>query len=155
MGVKFSSTFSAKRILENQREAIKEVVNRAIQEERTEILSRTQQGKSYDGSNFPKYSDGYAALRAKFGKNTSPVDLRVTGNMLEAISTKVADSVDKVRGEIILPNITGVPLPWAKNPKRVPSALEKARWVGGKRKFFGVSKEFLQRLNKRLREALR
>ncbi len=112
MGIKYSHNFDPEKILREQKNKIKAVVNSAVQEEATEIKLRTSQGKSSDGAAFKAYSEGYSDLRAKFGLGTNP-DLRVTGNMLEAIATKVEEDGDRILGKIILPNVPGLLPRWA------------------------------------------
>ncbi|KKM85177.1 hypothetical protein LCGC14_1291740, partial [marine sediment metagenome] len=53
---------------------------------RTEILTRTADGKDVDGDPFEPYSAPYAKWREKEGWPTADVDLFFTGSMLSALT---------------------------------------------------------------------
>jgi len=50
------------------------------------IKRRTQRGEDAYGKKFKPYSSKYAAYRDKTGRNTSPVDLLYTGQMLAGLT---------------------------------------------------------------------
>ena len=107
-----------------------------LEQEAGEIIQRTQSGKSIEGGTFTRYSDGYAAYKAKKGRRASPPDLTFTGNMLKSIRTKITISASVITGFIYL----------------LPSQAIKAfaNQITYRRPFFGLSNEQKQRIVKGL-----
>src|ERR1700752_5174468 len=121
--------------------AVKERIDRmrerlgpALADEAARIVVRTQRGQDVDGNSFAPYSKQYAKHRARKGRNTTPVDLTFTGNMLSAISTEGAEEGGATVGKLSF-----------------NSAREavKARGNQEKRPFFGLSDEQVERIKRR------
>lgn len=55
----------------------------------TRIRERTEQGKDVNGSEFTPYSEKYAKRREKKGRNVTPVDLTMSGRMLNSMTPEV------------------------------------------------------------------
>ena len=81
------------RSLENVEEKISraslETVVEAAPVIRDEMVSRTRRGQSVSGGSFAPYSEKYEKRRRKLGLPTSPVDLTVTGAMLD-LETRIS-----------------------------------------------------------------
>lgn len=139
MAVTIRSTFSgadrARQLVENAETAL----NRQLQIEATQIITRTQSGRAVNGSGFDDYSDGYAEFRRKAGRRTSPVDLTFTGQMLQAITTTVRKVGDTIEGRIFFADA---------------ESAAKARFNSERRSFFGLSDEQRERLRAAVYEAI-
>ena len=61
-----------------------------VEDIKASVLEKTSAGHDYRGRNFEAYSDAYKDKRKKKGLTTKP-DLKVTGTMLNAITTKVVN----------------------------------------------------------------
>ena len=126
------------RLAEARIKAVEGEFERAIQDEATRMVLRTRSGTDVNGQAFAPYSKTYAKRREKAGRNTSPVDLTVTGKMLAAVQAKVEKLAGKVVGTIF-----------------VNSAAEAVKAAGNQRTrpWFGLSDEQVNRLINRLRGA--
>jgi len=58
------------------------------------IITRTNQGADFKGAKFEPYSDMYADFRVSRGRNASPVDLTMSGKMLNALDATVTPQGD-------------------------------------------------------------
>jgi hypothetical protein len=112
---------------------------RIVSDEATIIVARTGKGIDAEGASFAPYVPKYAKIRGDLGFNTSPPDLRRTGNMLSSIrlkNTKITEtsaSTEIAFGSQI--------------------EIDKARGNMRKRNFFALSDEQIQRIKRRLQEA--
>jgi len=116
---------------------VKARLDSALPNIRTEIITRTKKGQSPEGSTFKPYSKSYADYKRKRGLQSSPPDLKLTGNMLNSIQTKVGIGKKGISGKI---SVTG------------EFNRQKARWNQGDssrvpfRRFMAMSEEQVKRL---------
>lgn len=104
--------------------AINEALETALEDQKEAIIKRTRSGKDIKGQFFKGYTPAYAKKRAKMSLQTHPVNLTVTGDLLDTIETKI---VKNNNGNFKLE------LEIADDQK------DKAKGLQKKRKFFGLS----------------
>jgi hypothetical protein len=110
-----------------------------VSDEATIIIDRTGKGIDAEGATFAPYVPKYEKIRGDLGFNTSPPDLRRTGNMLSSIrlkNTKITETSGYT--EIAFGS---------------QIEIDKARGNMRKRNFFQLSDEQIQRIKRRLQEA--
>ena len=61
------------------------------EQQESAIENRTLNGKDFNDSSFPSYSEAYKAKRAAKGRQTSPVNLKWSGAMLNSMTHKVGE----------------------------------------------------------------
>lgn len=93
--INVNNQFSAQKEIKDLVDDVERVLNREIQVAAGEIVKRTQQGQTPDGGNFKSYTKGYAKYKAKKGRNTN-VDLTFSGQMLQAIQTKIEKTASAI-----------------------------------------------------------
>jgi hypothetical protein len=77
----------------NQLEGIFKAALAAAAVEATNIIrERASKGRDVDGNSFRKYSDKYSATKGSSGRNTDPVDLTLSGEMLGALQVLRVES---------------------------------------------------------------
>lgn len=137
MGIEVRNAEVIVRAVKDRLERMIERLDVAIADEATRIVVRTRKGLDVNGNPFAEYSPKYAKHRQKRGRKTDPVDLTFTGNMLNAIQTKVERTADGATGTIFF-----------------GSAREAAKAAGNqeRRQFFGLSDEQVARLKRKLTE---
>jgi hypothetical protein len=115
------------------------VFDKAVQVEVSRMSARTRSGNDVNDQSFDPYSPGYAAFKKKKGRSASPVDLTFKGSMLRAITQKVFKQGGSLVAEVFF-----------------NSALESKKAEGNlkKRDFFGFSDEQLERIKRKIVEAL-
>lgn len=123
---------------EERLKAIDQRFEQVLSDEATQIELRTLRGVDVNGNTFAPYEPKYAKKRGDEGRRVSPPNLLVTGNMLNAITTKVVRTLETVLGTIFF--------------NSTQEAL-KARGNQQKRRFFGLSEEQVKRLTDKLRGA--
>lgn len=149
MGIEIKNAEVIVRAVKERLEAQKKEFRQAIEDATTEIVVRTKSGKDVNGSSFIPYSPSYAKVRAKLGRNTSPVDLTLTGHMLASLTLTFEESDTKLTG-IYKSNDTRVVMP---NGGDSPTAAEKVQYNQGTRPFFGLSDEQVKEIKDRVNEA--
>lgn len=117
--------------------ALKAELVEALAEQKDAIIKRTRSGKDIKGQFFKGYTEGYRKKRASMGLKTNPVDLTVTGELLDTIQTKIEEGAN---GKFKL------------NLEIANGQKDKAKGLQKKREFFGNSKEQEKILLKRLKE---
>lgn len=117
--------------------ALKSELTEALTEQKDALIKRTRSGKDVRGQFFKSYTPKYAEKRASMGLQKNPVNLTVTGELLDTISTKIEDSGN---GKFKL------------NLEIANGQKEKAKGLQKKREFFGNSQEQEKLLLKRLKE---
>ena len=116
--------------------AVKEALTEANEEIQAHDTERTRGGRDVEGHPFLRYTPKYAKYgRAAKGLRTSPVDLTVTGKLLDTIKSKVS--------------ITGDTITLSR--EIAPSQQAKAEGLQKKRRFFGHSKRADEIIRKILR----
>lgn len=115
--------------------AIKTELIDALEEQKKAIIERTRSGKDIRGQYFKGYTPGYAKKRAKMSLQTHPVNLTVTGDLLDTIETKIEQLGN---GNFKL------------NLEIADEQKDKARGLQKKREFFGNSKAQEKALIERL-----
>lgn len=132
----------------------------------TRISQNTQRGKRFDGTKMNRYSKKYAANKVRAGRNATPVDLRLTGNMMQAMTSEVSRKNNGIEGVIKFRNTSSKPpsVPGIRKDKigqrvfpfgkKTRSAPEKAGWNQRTRRFFGISRKQAQALIDRIRKAI-
>ncbi len=112
---------------------------------RREIVERTQSGNSFDSGPFPGYSDSYAKAKAAALGSSTPVNLTLSGDMLNSITTTVRNDSRGVYGTI---EVTG------------DFNREKARWNQGgnssipPRRFMGLTDDQKARVREVFTDAI-
>lgn len=134
MGVSFKSTFSAAKHIKRLNDAHKQRLGLAMQDELETIQSRTQKGKGAEGD-LKEYAPSTLKKKIKDGRG-STVNLTQTGNMLDAMHSKVEENSDGLLGKIFF----------------LPQEQKKAFWnIQLRPNFFALSKQQLSNIVKRLR----
>lgn len=141
MGIKTRNPISARRLEQRLLEARGKAFRDACTNAKDQILDRTTvEGKDYSGKPFKKYSDLYAAKRAKEKRRVSPPDLTITGQMMQGLDVQFQDLGDgREVAEFYFKNGTG----------------GYARFVNEVREFFRLSREQLTEIKNRIRKATR
>lgn len=123
------------KLVEQKLKQIEDRFEPALQDEVTRLIARTQQGRDVDNQPFAPYSAGYAETRRAAGRRPSPPDLTFTGQMLNAIQTRVDRAAGKLIGTVFF-----------------SSAREAAKASGNQRlrRFFAFGKEQVERLKRKL-----
>ena len=150
MAVSFTKNFSIQGTLQNKVRLINKALEGEMQNHIATIQQNVSQGRSYDGKKLKAYSKKYGARREKSGRNKSPVDLTITGSMMQSLDYKVeASNSSTFRGIIFFRNIDSI------SPKafggRSASAPDKAKWNLQKRKFFGISPQQVAELVRKVK----
>lgn len=110
------------------------------------IKANVDRGKGYDGSSLKPYSDSYQAYRARKGMQASPPNLRVTGNMMQSLTSSSKREGSAFVSEIFFSG---------GGSGGGPSAAAKARYVTDAGfKFFGYSEQQRVGIVNRIRGAL-
>ena len=117
--------------------ALKIELTEALSEQKDALIKRTRSGKDVRGQFFKGYTPKYAEKRASMGLQKNPVDLTVTGELLDSILTKVESGLN---GKFKL------------NLEIANGQKDKAKGLQKKREFFGNSKEQEKLLLKRLND---
>lgn len=134
----FKKNFDLKKIAEEKIERTQKELERELESAAREIVSRTRSGHDVDGSTFEPYTAQYRKRKTKSGRSAN-VDLTYSGRMLAAITSKVERVGNDLLGTLFFNN---------------PQDAAKARGNLNKRKFFGLSKEQIERLIQKMRNAL-
>jgi hypothetical protein len=159
VGIEVKNAEVILRLVKEKLEKAKARLKGALEDEATRIVLRTRSGLDVDGKPFARYSDSYNQFKAKFrsgfitrtgkrGKNArqligkfsatpQQVDLTLSGQMLNAIQTKVETTPEGATGTIFF-NST--------------EEAVKAQGNQKKRQFFGLSDEQVQRIKAKLTE---
>jgi hypothetical protein len=156
MGTEITKNYSLEQVTDDILATLETALYRALVDEEAEIQIRTRSGQGPDGEPFPDYSKGYAKFREKRGRNTSPVDLTFTGNMLNSsevgggLQTTVNRDGVQITGEMFF-NDTTAPDP--RSGKQV-SARDKAGWNDATRPFFSLNETQVNRIVEKLDKAI-
>jgi hypothetical protein len=134
----------------------------ALEVEIGAIVKRTQRGQDVDNAGFRRYSEPYRKWKAGETKGktarklrkrrpdaagvTDTVNLTLSGLMLKSITSTVARVGSYLEGKIF---ITGGS--YAGGPR----VEDVARWNNATRKFFGLSREQIARISRKLKAALK
>jgi len=114
--VTFSGSLIAKALEQNIKDQIEKALSAITSDAIATILKRTSEGKDMDDSGFPQYTEKYknrkggntifgrSRKKAKSGGNTqtSPPNLRLTGQMLGAIRDRFKKIAGGWRAEIFI-----------------------------------------------------
>ena len=111
--VTFSGSLIAKALEQNIKDQIEKALSAITSDAIATILKRTGEGKDMDDSGFPQYTEKYknrkggngrSRKKAKSGVNTqtSPPNLRLTGQMLVAIRDRFKKIAGGWRAEIFI-----------------------------------------------------
>lgn len=159
MAIEVKNTDVIFRLVKEKLEKAKAKLGPAVADEVARMIRRTKDGKDVDGQPFAKYTPAYNRFKGKLrsgfitrtgkrGKKAGqvkgeysvtqqPVDLILSGNMLNAIETNETTSETSATVTVFF-----------------NSALEGAKAHGNmrKRRFFGFSDEQVARIKKKLEE---
>lgn len=152
----FRKNFDLKQIAEQKIERTHRELEKELEGAIREIVRRTQSGQDMDNRQFADYTDEYKAWKQGFTKSgklrsrggrakraefrkVGTVNLTYSGDMLAAINSKVERVGNDLLGILFFNN---------------PNDAAKARGNMEKRKFFGLSKEQIERLIQKMRNAL-
>lgn len=136
MGITIKNAEVIVKVVKDRLEAMTDRLEVALADEATRIVIRTRKQLDVDGNQFDPLSPKYAKYKAKKGRKPEP-DLTFSGNMLNAIQTRVEKTQDGATGTIFF-----------------GSAREALKAAGNqqRRKFFGLSDEQVARIKKKLTE---
>jgi phage gpG-like protein len=126
------------RVVKERLRAAGKAFRRALEDEATRLVVRTRKGLDVNGQPLRPYSERYAKFRQKKGRNTDPVDLTFTGNMLAAVQTEVKETPEGYAGRIFF------------NSAREAA---KAAYNQETRPFFGLADEQVQRITDAVQNA--
>ena len=146
MGIEIQKSFDFGDELERQLNRTEKNMGVALSDHITTIVQNATSGRDIEGKAFAPYSKGYQKRRAKAGFSTRP-NLTVTGNMLQAIDSRVRRVGDKIVGEIFFRGTSSA----SRLGKGSASAADKARWNQKLRNFFGITTKQASRLLETLR----
>lgn len=148
-----------KRWGEKQR-LLKEQTERQLKEElaiaKGEIGTRTAAGVDVNGKGFEPYSKLYAAERELKGKNSSPVDLTVTGTMLRNIQTRIERTTESLTGIMFF--LGGRPEPDGGTNAEIAAKLQSGDFGFSKkkpRKFFALSDKQVREIISNIRKVIK
>lgn len=133
MGIRFKSTFSAKKHASEIFQTKKVQLGQAMSDAKQMMLEDIASGRGYDGSTMPAYTPEYKKFKTGKGRS-GRVDLTFTGKMLKAMQVSVLEMKDKLLGRIFF----------------LAGERDKARGNLEKRKFFGLSEKNQKQLRKTL-----
>jgi len=133
MTVKVTTNFNFTLKVKEKLQNIEFKFGRALEDIRSRLEIDADAGKDIEGTQFVKYSDKYSAWRKKEGYQTSPPNLTIEGTMLSSMRTDIRKEGANVVGRITVND----------DSKKVEGILKK-------RKFFGLSKERLAELKKKI-----
>jgi hypothetical protein len=156
MGTEITKNYNLGEVTDEILATLETALYQALVDEEAEIQIRTRSGQGPDGESFPEYSKAYAKFRDKRGRNTSPVDLTFTGNMLQSsqvgggMQTAVNRDGVEIVGEMFF-NDTTAPDP--RSGKQV-SARDKAGWNDATRPFFSLNETQVNRIVEKLDKAI-
>lgn len=171
MGVEVKRNFNFKKIATDRITTLERTMGRLLEEEIGQIVKRTQGGKDKDLKSFAPYTPGYAKLKytGKSGGNSKnrggflksddkssikgaysnfgKVDLTFTGQLLQAIRSKVKRIGTVVEGTIYF-------LAGRQNrSKSKATNFDIARGLSKKREFFGLDPIQRKRIIEKLQKA--
>lgn len=121
------------------RQAVRQTVREETPKLSQEIISRTRRGQNVQGGSFRSYSESYKKQRQRMGLQTSPVNLTVTGEMLD-LQEKIVERSDEVVATISVPILTEE---YAKRHNKGLRGMPK-------RNFMGLSKQQVNKFKERL-----
>lgn len=101
MGVSIK-TPNPKKWIEQINTNLRRTMAREIEFAKSELISRTQSGLDANDAPFAPYSDEYRKQRAKGGRSEAPVDLTYSGQLMQAIQSKVEVGAEGVTGVIYI-----------------------------------------------------
>lgn len=133
MTVKVTTNFNFSLKVKQKLENIQEKFGRGLEDIVTRLQYDAKAGRDIEGNTFKEYHPSYKKIRAEAGKQVSPSDLTITGTMLSSIRTDIRKEGANVVGRISVND----------DPKKVEGNLKY-------RKFFGLSKERLAELKKKI-----
>lgn len=110
-------------------------ISEQLEIEKKSIIERTRSGRDIRGQFFQGYTDKYKPRREKLGLQTHPVDLTITGSLLDTIETKIIATGNRI--EAIL--------------KIAKQNQLKAEGLSKKREFFGLSQERIKEFGRFLK----
>ena len=125
----------------------------ALKVELSLLKAGIAQGQGPEGS-LGQYSASYKKFRKKWGRNTSPIDLTMSGQLRDAMLQRDAEIKGaKIEGAIYFNQARGATAYAPKSKIKDNISLARALIDSGK-KFFGLSKEAKQRLIKAVNKAI-
>lgn len=98
--ISVNNQFSAKAEIKDLVDDLEKTLDREIQLAAGEIVKRTQSGSTPDGSTFEPYSKAYAKRKAKTNRSGTLVNLTYSGQMLQAITTKIEKTASSITATI-------------------------------------------------------
>lgn len=125
---------------------VKREFEKALEEELAEISKRTREGRDFENKPFERYADATKAAREKRGRQVSRVDLTFTGRMLQGMRSKVDAKNGYLEGTLFFLSSQRVK---ARANQEGRQDIDRPP-----RRFFGLSKEQVIRITKRMKDAL-
>lgn len=136
------------------RDQVEKQLSKEILRGKTEISTRTAQGRDVNDQPFIPYSKLYAAEREAKGRKSSPVDLTFTGTMLRSMQTRLEATAEGVAGLIFF--LAG--RPDGLNNAEIAAKLQSGDFGFKKkkpRKFFALSEKLTREIISNIRKALK
>jgi hypothetical protein len=144
ISLEYVSTVNVSGYVKELQDKIRKGLDQAILDIRFQIRKRTAEGDDIDGSKMAEYKPSYRKVRAKAGRNVTPVDLFLSGDMINNMFTHINDLKSTELQGIISFVESGSPTAlqkalWAmEGDSRITKSGEPYRYP---RKFFGLSPE--------------
>lgn len=139
MGINIFSKLNFKKIAQDNHQRIAQALPGILQSERAIMLARIESGKDVNEAVFKRYKPKYADYRAKRGYRVSPPNLRKSGQMLQAVSSRVLNTLGQITGTVFFNNYA----------ERARGNIDRGR------KFFGFTEAQFQRIRDRISKLLK
>lgn len=137
MGIEIKRSFEPQKLGEEVIKKTEKKLGATLEEMAEQIVTRSRNQNSVDGGRFKQLSAEYAKRKRASGRSAVP-DLTFSGKMLAAITSAVERTGNVLNGRIFFNSVR---------------EAEKARGNMKIRNFFGLSKEQIQTLTRKLRGA--
>ena len=142
MGLKIKNTFNVARVKRELLQPMAKKLNSELLDAAAEIVQRTLSGRDMRGGEFRQYAPMTKRKKIAEGKQSDPVNLTETGQMLKSIKTTVQTLANSLVGRIFF---TGG-----------GASTKASKHMQGagvpKREFFGLSKEQVEKIRKGLKK---
>lgn len=154
MSIVWQQNIDIGKVINNRIELGKVELGKAMQDHIALIQTRVASGKTFDNKSLGKYSKAYAKKRAASGRQTSPVNLNLTGSLMRSIDYRVFQEADGLTAEIFFRPTSSLP-PKGFGKRGASSEQKAKRIISQGRQFFGISKTQVKNLRARVRRAMR
>lgn len=141
MSIRIKNEFDGKLYIKELEKDVSNILAKELQKQVSIIKRRTARGKDVEGHNFKPYTEQYKRFKQRRGR-TGAVDLRLSGHMMNSLTSTVKKIRDGLEGLIFLRPSRG---------RRGVSAVDKARGnLENGRRFIGLNPKEIDRIAKAL-----